>query len=431
MIPLIARETTTSSNLEGDERDTASNHEGFCFAETIALLDNTESPTSNGDLEPSESTVSISGPVENDGLPAARYSEEIGQDSTETTAVAAIGAHRKTADAVTPFVGKDGKEALLRFAPQQIDGEPVPSMGRMPTEKKSHHSDRTGVSPLPNSQSVVEGLFPITEQVKLPANVQMGAVSKVKGLIETQKYKDVIPRVDTASDISIKELRALTQELALLNTGRSDWLASSAKSIRTGDGEGNKVNSASSRDSTDVTSHFFQSRMVPSKLREGSNLTGIPGELISVAVPGERTYASVQIASNAPATQGSEVARQVAGQLAIAARPGQATEISLNPEDLGRVRMSMTSADATITLNIIAERPETTELLRRHIEMLTQEFKALGFEDVSFSFDSQNRPESDTETLGAESGVIGEIADDDTPRPVQETHQDSGLDLRL
>ena len=37
-------------------------------------------------------------------------------------------------------------------------------------------------------------------------------------------------------------------------------------------------------------------------------------------------------------------------------------------------------------MSLLAERAETTELLRRHIEILSQEFQALGYSDISFNF---------------------------------------------
>ena len=85
---------------------------------------------------------------------------------------------------------------------------------------------------------------------------------------------------------------------------------------------------------------------------------------------------------------GTGTVRHVAQQMAVAVadRPGQPTEISLNPQELGRVRMTMSAVDASITMTIIAERPETSDLLRRNIETLTQEFRDLGYNDINFAF---------------------------------------------
>lgn len=137
----------------------------------------------------------------------------------------------------------------------------------------------------------------------------------------------------------------------------------------------------------------------------------------------------------APATAGIETARHVAGQISVAVSGpgGRATEISLSPQELGRVRLHMTAVDQTITLHVIADRPETTDLLRRHIDVLAQEFRALGYEDIAFSFgDGTSANSADTD------------GDDNHDRPqqavsmkepdinvIEATGPQTGLDLRL
>ncbi|MGI3169847.1 flagellar hook-length control protein FliK [Pseudooceanicola sp. C21-150M6] len=62
-------------------------------------------------------------------------------------------------------------------------------------------------------------------------------------------------------------------------------------------------------------------------------------------------------------------------------------EISLNPEELGRVRFSMTTGDATLNIVVAAERSETMDMLRRHIGHLERQYLGMGFESVDFSFE--------------------------------------------
>jgi hypothetical protein len=82
------------------------------------------------------------------------------------------------------------------------------------------------------------------------------------------------------------------------------------------------------------------------------------------------------------------VARHVVAQLADAARlmPNQPVELALNPEELGRVKMTLTTSEGAISVALVAERAETTELLRRNIDALTEDFRNLGYRDISFSF---------------------------------------------
>lgn len=78
----------------------------------------------------------------------------------------------------------------------------------------------------------------------------------------------------------------------------------------------------------------------------------------------------------------------VARQIADAAQrgPGQSVEVSLQPAELGRVRMTLSAAEGGITVLIQAERPETLDLMRRNIEALEAAIGDLGYDDVAFSF---------------------------------------------
>ena len=90
-------------------------------------------------------------------------------------------------------------------------------------------------------------------------------------------------------------------------------------------------------------------------------------------------------------------ARQIANQLA-AQFPKQrdnTTVIRLNPNELGYVRMTMRNIDGVMSMTILAERPETAEIMRRNISDLEQEFQSLGFENLSFEFDD-NSPQRDS-----------------------------------
>lgn len=62
------------------------------------------------------------------------------------------------------------------------------------------------------------------------------------------------------------------------------------------------------------------------------------------------------------------------------------TEISMNPKELGKVKMSLTTTETGVCLHIVAERAETQDLLRRHIDQLHTEFRRQGFDDITFDF---------------------------------------------
>lgn len=75
---------------------------------------------------------------------------------------------------------------------------------------------------------------------------------------------------------------------------------------------------------------------------------------------------------------------------AVAQRPEGPVEVALSPEELGRVRMTLHPAEHGIAVTVQAERPETLDLMRRNIEMLARDFRALGYADVSFSFGAES-----------------------------------------
>jgi len=80
----------------------------------------------------------------------------------------------------------------------------------------------------------------------------------------------------------------------------------------------------------------------------------------------------------------AHIARQLVEVLPQAAhRP---VEIALSPQELGRVRMSITTDDGAVTVNILAERADTLDLMRRNIEQLGQSFRNMGYDQITFSF---------------------------------------------
>lgn len=80
--------------------------------------------------------------------------------------------------------------------------------------------------------------------------------------------------------------------------------------------------------------------------------------------------------------------RNVAKQIVAAVRADNdgRLELQLSPEELGKVRLSLHVADNTINVVILADRPETIDLMRRHADILQREFRESGFSSMSFTF---------------------------------------------
>ena len=97
-------------------------------------------------------------------------------------------------------------------------------------------------------------------------------------------------------------------------------------------------------------------------------------------------FAPLQTESGRARTGERRLVSHVGTQLLHAATTsGPNTELQLNPVELGRVRLNLQAIDSTITVTIMAERPETADLMRRHVDTLAQEFRALGYQDVNVS----------------------------------------------
>jgi flagellar hook-length control protein FliK len=104
--------------------------------------------------------------------------------------------------------------------------------------------------------------------------------------------------------------------------------------------------------------------------------------------------------------KGESFARPVVQQLVQAAKSaGDGTiEIKLAPEELGRVRLALTPNEANITVHVSAERPETADLIRRNIDLLSASLKEEGFTNLEFSFGEHGGDQMGPQT-------------EDTPKP--------------
>ncbi len=115
----------------------------------------------------------------------------------------------------------------------------------------------------------------------------------------------------------------------------------------------------------------------------------------------------------------NDMATSVAHQIAEAVRrtSDKSVEIALNPVELGRVRMVLSASDAGITVNILADRQDTLDLMRRNIDDLGKSFADMGYEDISFSFGQGDQAADDASENKPDPSVqnIEDIPSLDTP----------------
>ena len=84
-----------------------------------------------------------------------------------------------------------------------------------------------------------------------------------------------------------------------------------------------------------------------------------------------------------PQAEAHRIARQVAAHPVMKA--GGSAEMSLAPEELGHLRLNVEASNAGLRIVIEAARPETADLMRRHVEALRQELRQEGLGAVSVS----------------------------------------------
>ncbi len=119
---------------------------------------------------------------------------------------------------------------------------------------------------------------------------------------------------------------------------------------------------------------------------------------------GPSTAHTSQVETSAPlrqnplaaAMRGPDLPRHVIEQLTTGFRGAgdKSAEIHLNPAELGRVRISLQTGDAGVLVSVMADRPETLDLLRRHADMLAQDFRDIGYGAAQFSFGQSGNPRS-------------------------------------
>lgn len=166
------------------------------------------------------------------------------------------------------------------------------------------------------------------------------------------------------------------------------------------------------------------------KMQLASHDDAAPNSLFPTSiVEAKSTVAFTPISGPDARPVGLPSTNPVMQQVAVAVHKSQrgVTELILNPEELGRVRLAISTIDGTMAVTITTERAETQDLMRRHIETLAQEMRALGYDNVGFAFEGQGGGNQDQ--AGHEHPVEQDTMPADSLTP--SVAAQSGLDLRL
>lgn len=182
---------------------------------------------------------------------------------------------------------------------------------------------------------------------------------------------------------------------------------------------------------------------VPSEdLREVSIDEKIKINSLAAPPPMPSTISATPTQGLTAVTQHPQLGASVAAQVSVAISEmdtGQ-IEISLSPEELGKVRLTLHSMDSGLTVGLHADRPETLDLMRRHVHLLARDLADLGYESVTFDFGGAQSDQNSffdaphpTETPDRDDIVTSEPAEQPlTPQPLTlRMAPESGLDIRI
>lgn len=155
------------------------------------------------------------------------------------------------------------------------------------------------------------------------------------------------------------------------------------------------------------------------------------------APPGPGEIAAERLlrpASAATAELAREVAQQIGARITPLAR-GQ-FELMLSPAELGRLEIALREINGVMTLTVSAERPETLELIRRHVDLLAQELSQIAQRELALqlgaggsggqSGDPRSGAGTSSATTGAES--VSGVSD---PAAAPTAIGSDRLDIRL
>ncbi len=116
-------------------------------------------------------------------------------------------------------------------------------------------------------------------------------------------------------------------------------------------------------------------------------------------------------------------------------------ELTLSPEELGQVRLHLTTNDTSAIVAVSADRIDTLDLIRRHLDDLTRDFRALGYQDVSFQLSHGDPGPQQRRTDPGNPQTHAEVPEPPAaparpaatyrPAPSSPQHSNAGLDLRL
>ncbi|MFD1342195.1 flagellar hook-length control protein FliK [Litorisediminicola beolgyonensis] len=259
----------------------------------------------------------------------------------------------------------------------------------------------------------------------IPDNVTLpNALKRETDVGQRERVTGVSPSVDDSSDGKL----SLMTELRRGQDGTRDFISALSDRSTNSDPRGSAQNSQVSLEDTE-----FRSTSIP---RDRAHKTDPSPEIGSFGHDFSlRSDFRPHAASPDGALKSTQVARAVLDQVfeALQQRVDGRLELRLEPEELGRLRISISGHETAQSIQISAERADTADLLRRHLTLLRSELAngASAQLDVSqgrdFGRSGDSKPSSEQPTSDLEISETEVQA-----HPVRRTGSAaSGIDLRL
>lgn len=294
--------------------------------------------------------------------------------------------------------------------------EKIPAPGVQPEQGEWRHN----LPKAPNTPSGLAASFPVQSQQPQQVQPQQGASSLPKAHTPST---DVLRNFDGPSKLTPDVPAVATSEIIGQPHTRQPFLGEY------------------------IAPKIQETRSV---LRGAPDPSGKPVDLIGtemlVAATAGALFTPAESTFTAPPGAEVALARHIAAQVAQVAQTAPSTPVglALNPEELGRIQLTFTTENGALSVGITAERPETLDLMRRHIDALAQDLRSIGYRDVNFDFSAGGENDSGSTSEGSahsdkSSGQSNPATDEnltDGPAEVRAatsllTSETQGVDLRL
>ncbi|MDB6179225.1 flagellar hook-length control protein FliK [Paracoccus sp. Z330] len=157
-----------------------------------------------------------------------------------------------------------------------------------------------------------------------------------------------------------------------------------------------------------------------------------PSEHLQTLAMKEQTHALPTLPQVTSVHQTRPVMRQITD--AIVTTFEDQVEITLSPEELGRIRMTVMGNDRTPNIAIWVERPEVMNLIRRNAATLQEQFAEAGFDGATFEFHDEppSHPDSQKHRGSRDSVVsVAPPSSQANPTATGRVFIDGRIDIRL